>query len=165
MRQFFQELRRRKVLRVAAAYIVASWVVLQVADLLTDILDLPGWTAKLALAILVIAFLPALILAWAYDLTPDGVETTVDRDGRSHTSGRGPLFLAVGLGVAGLLAGGWWYSGKDVRWARDEAIPAIEALVDGGDSESAFELALKVEAVLPNDVEMAEIWKTFSVCP
>jgi hypothetical protein len=74
MGQFFKELKRRKVLRVAAAYIVASWVVLQVADLLSEILELPGWTAKFAFAILLTGFVPALILAWAYDLTPDGVE-------------------------------------------------------------------------------------------
>jgi len=162
MGSLFQELKRRKVLRVAAAYVVASWVVLQVGELLSDILELPAWTAKLVLLILVIGFIPAIILAWAYDLTPDGVETTVDRDGRTHTSGRGPLFLAAGLGVAGLVAGGWWYSGKDVRWARNDAIPAIEAFIDGGDSESAFKLALMVDSVLPNDSEMAQIWKTFS---
>jgi formylglycine-generating enzyme required for sulfatase activity/predicted esterase len=149
-------------LRVAAAYIVASWVVLQVADLLSEILELPDWTAKFALAILVIGFIPALILAWAYDLTPDGVEATVDNDDAPRTENRGPLYLAIGLVIAGLVAGGWWYTGKDVRWAKREAIPAIEAFIGGGDSESAFELALKVEAVLPNDPEMAQIWKTFS---
>ena len=162
MGQFFKELKRRKVLRVAAAYIVASWVVLQVADLLSEILELPGWTAKFAFAILLIGFVPALIFAWAYDLTPDGVEATVDNDRAVATNGRGPLFLAIGLAVAGLVAGGWWYADKDVRWAKREAIPAIEAFIDDGDRESAFTLALKVEAVLANDPEMAELWKTFS---
>jgi formylglycine-generating enzyme required for sulfatase activity/dienelactone hydrolase len=162
MGQFFKELKRRKVLRVAAAYIVASWVVLQVADLLSEILELPGWTAKFAFAILLIGFVPALILAWAYDLTPDGVEATVDNDRAVATNGRAPLFLAIGLAVAGLVAGGWWYADKDVRWAKREAIPAIEAFIDDGDRESAFTLALKVEAVLANDPEMAELWKTFS---
>jgi len=162
MGQFFYELKRRKVLRVVAAYIVASWVVLQVADLLSEILELPDWTAKFAFAILVIGFVPALILAWAYDLTPDGVEVTANDDRTPPARNHGPLFLAIGLVVAGLVAGGWWYAGKDVRWAKREAIPEIEALIDGGETESAFRLALKVEAALPNDVEMAEIWKTFS---
>jgi formylglycine-generating enzyme required for sulfatase activity len=162
MGQFFQELKRRKVLRVAAAYVVASWVVLQVADVLSDILELPDWTAKLAFVVLVIGFVPALILAWAYDLTPDGVAATADRDGVPPAEGRAPLFMAIGLAVAGLAAGGWWYSGKDLRWARNDAIPAIEAFLEGRDIESAFALALQVEAVIPNDPEMAEIWKTFS---
>lgn len=162
MRQFFHELKRRKVLRVAAAYVVASWVVLQVADLLSEILELPNWTARFAFAILLIGFVPALILAWAYDLTPDGVESTVDSDGALRTNSRGPFYLAIGIVVAALLTAGWWYSGIDARWAKREAIPEIETLIDGGESESAFNLALKVEDVLPDDPELAEIWKTFS---
>jgi formylglycine-generating enzyme required for sulfatase activity/dienelactone hydrolase len=162
MGRFFQELKRRKVLRVAAAYIVASWVVLQVADLLSDILELPDWTSKVAFAILIIGFLPALILAWAYDLTPDGVAATVDRGGLAPAKSHTAAIMAIGLALAGLVAGGWWYSGIDVRWARNEAIPQIEALLDKHDSEAAFILARQVEAVIPDDPEMVEIWKSFS---
>ena len=54
MGTFLGELKRRKVLRVAAAYIVASWVLLQVADLLASILQLPDWTPRLVFVILVI---------------------------------------------------------------------------------------------------------------
>ena len=73
MGNFFSELKRRKVLRVAAAYIVSSWVLLQVADLLTDILELPEWAPKLVFLILIVGFVPALILSWAFDVTPEGV--------------------------------------------------------------------------------------------
>ena len=162
MGRLYQELRRRKVLRVAAAYIVASWVLLQVADLLSDILELPGWTAKLTFVILIIGFVPALILSWAYDLTPGGVETTASADGTPAEKSIAPFILASVLGIAGLVGGGWWYSGKDVRWAKSEAIPAIEAYLDARDTEAAFELALRVESILPADPELAEIWKTFS---
>ena len=162
MGQFFHELKRRKVLRVAVAYVVASWVVLQVADLLADILELPNWTAKFSFVVLVVGFIPAMILAWAYDLTPDGIASTADRDGAPPTRGSGPLLVAIGFSIAGLMAGGWWYSGKDVRWAHDEAIPAIEVFLDNRDPESAFALALQVEAAIPNDPEMAEVWSTFS---
>jgi formylglycine-generating enzyme required for sulfatase activity len=162
MRRFIQELRRRKVLRIAAAYVVASWVLLQVADLLSDILELPIWTAKFVLVILIIGFIPALILAWAYDLTPDGIETTSDIDGAPARRGKAPAVIAVGLAILGLAFGGWWYSGKDVRWAKSEGIPAVEAFLDASDPESAFTLALQVEAAIPNDPEMAELWETFS---
>ncbi len=162
MGNFFQELKRRKVLRVAAAYIVASWVVLQVAETLAPILELPDWASKLVFFALVIGFLPAVILAWAYDLTPDGIETTSAADGVPSANRKGPVTLAAGVVIIGLAAGGWWYSGKDVRWAIDEGIPAVEAFLDDKDYESAFALALKVEAALPKDPEMAEIWKTFS---
>ena len=55
MGNFFGELRRRKVLRVGVAYVVSSWVLLQVADLLTDILELPDWAPKLVFLILIVA--------------------------------------------------------------------------------------------------------------
>ena len=100
MRNFIQELKRRKVLRVAVAYVVASWVLLQVADLLSDILELPEWTARLVLVILAIGFVPSLILAWAYDLTPDAAS---DNSGtaatKRPTANKTPAILAIGLAV------------------------------------------------------------------
>ena len=162
MGTFLQELKRRKVLRVAAAYVVASWVLLQVAELLSSILELPIWSAKLALVILVIGFVPALILSWAYDLTPDGVEATANIGGSPADRRFGPIILAGALTIAGLIVGGWWYSGNDVRWAKTEAIPEIEALLDSRNVESAYSLALQVEVAIPNDPDMAEIWKSFS---
>ena len=148
------ELKRRKVLRVGAAYIVSSWVLLQVADLLTDILELPEWAPKLVFLILIVGFIPALILSWAFDVTPDGVR------GEGGESGKGPIVVSVLLVVAGLAAGGWWYSGKDVRWARDTAIPEIESLLEAGDTEAAYSIATRVETTIPGDPVMAELWKS-----
>lgn len=162
MAGFLQELKRRKVLRLAAGYIVASWVLLQAADLLSGILELPVWTAKLVFVILVVGFVPSLVLAWAYDLTAGGVEATADADGGRTGKRHDPIILAIGMALVGLAAGGWWYSGKDFRWARTEAIPAIETLLENGDTESAFAIALQVEAIIPKDSEMAEIWERFS---
>ena len=162
MGTFFNELKRRKVLRVAAAYIVASWVLLQVADVLASILELPVWAGKLTFFILVIGFIPAMILAWAYDLTPKGVEVTPRADGAAAGSTRGPLLAAATIVVAGIAAAGWWYAGKDARWARDVAIPQVEEHVAAGDYESAYALALEVERVLPDDPGMQEIWRSFA---
>jgi len=162
MGTFFSELKRRKVLRVAAAYIVASWVLLQVADVLAPILELPSWAAKLTFFILVIGFVPAMILAWAYDLTPEGVEVTPRVDGAGTSSVKGPLLVAAIITVAGIVAAGWWYSGKDTRWARDIAMSQVEEHVAAGDYESAYALALEVESVLPDDPAMQEIWKSFA---
>jgi len=162
MGDFLQELLRRKVLRVVAAYVVASWVLLQVADLLASVLELPDWTAKLVFLILVVGFVPALILAWAYDLTPDGIRVTADKDGTAAVSGKAPVAIVIGFVVAGLALGAGWYTGKDARWARDEGMPAIEAFVTTGDRESAYAVALRVETAIPEDPDMAQIWKTFS---
>ncbi len=68
-----RELQRRKVLRAAAVYLVAAWLLLQIAATIAPILSLPDWFEELVLALLLIAFPIALILAWSLELTPEGV--------------------------------------------------------------------------------------------
>jgi TolB-like protein len=72
--KLFNELKRRNVFRVAAAYIVLSWVLLQVGDVLFDTLELPGLWGKGLFALLILGFIPALVISWAYELTPDGLK-------------------------------------------------------------------------------------------
>jgi len=164
MRKFFSELKRRKVLRVAAVYIVSSWVLLQVADLLASILELPDWTAKLVFVLLVVGFVPVLILAWAYDLTRDGIKVTGNTDEQAGigVGSKVPGIVAGIIILAGLVGGGIWYTGMDARWARNVAMSEIEALIESGDPEAAFVLALEVEAAIPDDPAMAEIWESFA---
>lgn len=69
----FAELRRRNVFRVSAAYIVVSWLVLQVADTLVPALRLPDWAVSLVALILLLGFPFAVFLSWAFDLTPEGL--------------------------------------------------------------------------------------------
>jgi len=78
---FFEELKRRNVVRVGIAYAVAAWVLLQIFDVVGEILELPEWGGKLILAMLVVGFFLALFLAWAFELTPEGLkrEHEVDR--------------------------------------------------------------------------------------
>ncbi|MDX1626229.1 MAG: hypothetical protein R3323_06925 [Wenzhouxiangellaceae bacterium] len=70
----FDELKRRNVFRVAAAYVILSWVLLQVGDVLFDTLELPSVWGKGLFALLVLGFIPALFFSWAYELTPDGLK-------------------------------------------------------------------------------------------
>jgi hypothetical protein len=79
----FGELKRRNVFRVGVAYVVASWILIQVADTLISMLGLPDWAPKLVLLILLIGFIPALIFAWAFELTPEGIkrDSEIDRSG------------------------------------------------------------------------------------
>lgn len=79
----FGELSRRNVFRVAIAYAVASWVLLQVVDVISPIFELPVWAPRLIFVILAIGLVPALIFAWAFELTPEGIkkESEVDRSG------------------------------------------------------------------------------------
>lgn len=78
----FKELNRRNVFRVAIAYLVFSWLLLQIIDVLADILSLPIWVPKFILLLLAIGFVIALIVSWAYEITPEGIkkEKEVIRD-------------------------------------------------------------------------------------
>ena len=76
------ELNRRNVFRVGIAYAVIGWLLLQITDVVVPILELPEWVARLVLFLLVLGLLPALVFAWAYELTPEGIkrEREVDRN-------------------------------------------------------------------------------------
>lgn len=162
---FLNELKRRKVLRVAVAYVVAAWVLLQVAELLMSVLELPIWTARLVLVLLLIGFVPALILAWAYDLTPDGIKLTPS-DGQTIESQPAMAKTIIG-GVIGAvlvaaIAGAYWFSGKDERWVRNVAVPQIDGSIADGDMESAYAHARDVLEVDPDNGELAEMWGSFA---
>jgi TolB-like protein/Flp pilus assembly protein TadD len=80
MRNFFAELKRRKVYRVAIAYAVVGWLVVQIATQVFPPLDIPNWAIRLVIAAVALGFPIALLLAWAYDLTPEGIKRTDDVD-------------------------------------------------------------------------------------
>ena len=73
---FFQELKRRNVFRVAAIYMVVSWLLMQIGDVMFPALRLPDWTSTLLAAFLILGLPLALVFAWAFELTPDGVVRT-----------------------------------------------------------------------------------------
>ena len=80
MSSLLQELKRRNVFRVAIAYIIVGWVVLQVAEFLAPLLQLPEWTVSFALYLGIIGFPFALLFAWAFEVTPEGLRRTQDVD-------------------------------------------------------------------------------------
>ena len=76
LRKFFAELKRRKVYRVAIAYAVVAWLLMQVASQIFPFFDIPNWAVRLVVLLLIIGFPVALILAWAFELTPEGLKRT-----------------------------------------------------------------------------------------
>ena len=74
--QFWQELKRRKVVRVITVYAAAAFVILELVDIITEPFGLPDWTLKLVVVLLSIGLVISTILSWVYDLTPDGIEKT-----------------------------------------------------------------------------------------
>jgi TolB-like protein/Flp pilus assembly protein TadD len=76
MSGFLEELQRRKVYRVAAAYIIAAGFIIQIGSAVFPAWELPNWTLRLVVVLLLMGFPIALILAWAYDVTPQGIRVT-----------------------------------------------------------------------------------------
>ena len=91
---FFDELKRRGVFRVAIGYVGVSWLILQVIDVLFGIFDYETDVDETIVIILAIGFVPAMILAWIFELTPEGLKRDVEVDrtsvGKRRLDGAGP---------------------------------------------------------------------------
>jgi TolB-like protein len=103
MTGFFEELRKRKVYRVAAAYIIAAGFLIQIASAAFPAWELPNWSLRLVIALLLIGFPIALILAWAYDVTPQGIQATARVPGTHRR--RNLVLLVVASAIISTAAG------------------------------------------------------------
>jgi TolB-like protein/Tfp pilus assembly protein PilF len=74
----FNELKRRNVIRVATAYLVVGWLLIQILGIATDSFEAPAWVMKLAITLIVIGFFISLIISWVYELTPEGIKKEKD---------------------------------------------------------------------------------------
>lgn len=105
-RTFLGELQRRNVYRVAVTYGVVSWVLIQIATQVFPFFEIPNWAVRIVVLLLLLGFPVALILAWAFELTPEGIKRTEDvplhESIRPHT---GRKILAVAAVAAALAAG------------------------------------------------------------
>ena len=79
-RNFFAELKRRNVYKVAVAYAVVGWLLVQVATQVFPFLEIPNWVARFSCSRWSIGFPIALVIAWAFELTPEGIKRTEDVD-------------------------------------------------------------------------------------
>ena len=106
----FQELKRRNVIRVGALYLVAAWLLLQLTDVLSSLLPVPEWTGSLVFLLLAIGFLPVMLFAWVYEMTPEGLKREADIDrSKSITSSTGHkintvIIVLLVLAISGLVA-------------------------------------------------------------
>jgi len=123
---FFAELRRRNVFRVVVAYIIVSWLLLQVADTLVPALHLPEWFNSGIALLLILGFPIAIIFAWAFEMTPEGVkrEREVDRS-QSITSQTGQK---LNLTIIVLLAVGIVYFATD-KFLLQDSRPSVDEIV------------------------------------
>ena len=111
------ELRRRNVLRMAVLYAIAAWLIMQVAEVIMDLANLPNWIGPTILGLLAVGFPIALIFSWFYELTPEGIslEKDVDRaESITHVTGRRLDFIVISLLCAAVILFAydkWWMQG------------------------------------------------------
>lgn len=110
----FSELKRRNVLRMAVLYVVAAWLVMQVAGVLIDLGSLPRWFGPIVLPLLVIGFPIAMVLSWFYEITPEGIARDEDAarvEPLAEAKGRRVDFIVIALLAAAVILFAydkWW---------------------------------------------------------
>lgn len=145
---FLSELGRRRVFRTAVAYAAAAFVVAQVADLILPALSVPDWAFRLVLALLVLGFPIAVVLAWSFDLTADGVVRTGEpannedpSESAPHPPARGSTFRLAGVAALGMIVPALAFVGYQLLSQPSEA--------GEGSSSAAVPDAVQSIAVLP----------------
>ena len=97
---FFGELKRRNVYKVAAAYAVVAWLLMQIASQIFPFFEIPNWAVRLVVLLLIIGFPIALIIAWAFESTPQGIKRTEAADAAGQHSRGGAWLYVVLIGAA-----------------------------------------------------------------
>jgi len=105
MSGFFEEVKRRKVYRVAAAYVIAAGGIIQLASAAFPAWELPSWALRLVIVLLLVGFPIALILAWAFDVTPQGIRTTPSASAPRTYRRRNAIMLVVTGVIVSAIAG------------------------------------------------------------
>lgn len=137
MTGFFEEVKRRKVYRVAAAYIVAAGGIIQLASATFPAWELPPWSLRLVILLLLVGFPIALILAWAFDITPQGIratpETTVPRRGRRRN-----IIMLIATGVVVSAATGFFLLPRVAAHKVDKSIAVLPFENLSDEKENAY---------------------------
>lgn len=126
MQKFLSELQRRKVLRIASGYVVAGWIILQVALSLQTAMKLPDWFSTVIVSLLVIGFPTALALSWFFEITSEGIKRTVTPNGpnlfKPQTT---DLVLAAALSIVVVVTLAGWFMPAPERSVAKTTEPAV----------------------------------------
>ena len=127
---FFAELQRRNVIRMAGLYLVVAWLVVQVAETLLPIFGAPTWVLKTLVGLLAIGFVPTLVFAWLYELTPQGLkrdgEVPPDQSIAAQTAQRMDRLIGVALVIVVALVAADRYWPRDGGAGQGADTPATE---------------------------------------
>ena len=151
----FEELKRRNVIRVGIAYGVASWLLLQIADLVMDNIEAPAWIMHVMMLFVGLGFVVSLVIAWAYEMTPEGIKREADvvrKESVTHYTAKKLNFITLGaivLLIVLLLADRFMPAGNEAPGPAQTVIETEPAHdVTESDSAAFTQLARGV-AVLP----------------
>src|SRR5206468_5737773 len=139
---FFSELKRRNVYKVAVAYAIAGWALAQGIAQVFPVFEVPNWAIRLIVILIIVGFPVALVLAWAFEITPEGIKRTEDIDVKQpHTVGGAWIYIAI---AGALLSIGLFFLG---RYTAGNATPRHDA--SPARTEAAAATSQKSVAVLP----------------
>src|SRR3982074_3982379 len=110
-RNFFAELKRRNVYKVAVAYAVIGWLLVQIATQVFPFFEIPNWAVRLIVLLIIIGFPIALVIAWAFELTPQGLKRTEDVDPAMEKRGKSYTWIYVVV-VGAVLSIGLFFLGR-----------------------------------------------------
>jgi len=185
---FFAELKRRNVYKVGFAYVIVAWVIAQVIAVVNAPLNLPDWFDTVVILLLAIGFPIALLFAWAFELTPEGIKPTREvTPGESITqdTGRKLNVLITGLLIGAVIgAGAFWIlkhedypietpgpqeTSTDIpanngaqQLSLEDSLAKIEQDMEIGNWEAAYSLAREIETQAPDNPRLARMWPGFS---
>src|SRR6266480_2012890 len=108
---FFAELKRRNVYKVAVAYAIVGWLLIQIATQVFPFLEIPNWVVRLVIALVAIGFPIALIIAWAFELTPEGIKRTEDVHLPSESSSKNRTWIYVAV-IGAAISVGLFFLGR-----------------------------------------------------
>src|SRR3954453_9647405 len=143
MHSFFEELKRRNVYKVAVAYLAVAWVIIQVATQTFPFFEIPSWAVRVIILISAIGFPVALVVAWAFEITPQGVVRTemVDR-AQAARQPRSYRWMFIALAAAllsiGLFFGGRYSASRSPAAAHEKSIAVLPFDNLSSDPENAF---------------------------
>jgi TolB-like protein/Flp pilus assembly protein TadD len=132
MSGFFKELQRRKVYRVAAAYIIVAGFIIQIGSAVFPAWELPNWTLRLVVVLLLMGFPIALILAWAYDVTPQGIRVTPGSHRRRN------LLMLIASGVIVSAGAGFFLLPRASAHKIDKSIAVLPFQSLSDEKENAY---------------------------
>jgi TolB-like protein/Flp pilus assembly protein TadD len=125
-RNFFSELKRRNVYKVGIAYGVVAWLLLQAASILFPTFEAPPWTMKVFVAVIALGFPIALIIAWAFELTPEGLKRTEFADELPKKPARSRAWIYVVV-IAGAISIGLFFLGRFTAGPRQRVSDSVAA--------------------------------------